>query len=259
MATKSPTYIVGFATAVCLVCSIFVAGAAVSLKPRQEANKVLDRQLKVISVAGLVEGDKKPGRDEIEKLYKENVTPKVIDLKTGKFDDTVDAATYDMDKAAKEAGAIDTSASPAKIASIAPKAVIYEIGTAGKVDMVVLPIKGKGLWSTLYGFIAIAPDGNTVKGLTFYQHAETPGLGGEIDNPRWKGLWPGRKAYDAKGKVALKVIKGAAGPVDQAPHHVDGLSGATLTCNGVSNMLQLWLGEQGFGPFLKTWAKGGAS
>jgi Na+-transporting NADH:ubiquinone oxidoreductase subunit C len=258
MGNKGPTYIVGFAVAVCLVCSVLVSGAAVSLRPMQEANKILDKQLKVLNVAGLVKEGASASREEIEKLFKDNVTAKVVDLKTGAYDDTVDAATYDMEKAAKDADAIKVK-SKAGIPVIAAKAVIYQIGKAGKVDMIVLPIKGKGLWSTMRGFIAMGTDGNTIKGLTYYSHGETPGLGGEIDNPRWKSLWPGRKAYGADGKVAVRVIKGSAGTPEAAPHQVDGLSGATLTCNGVTNMMQLWLGEQGFGPFLKAIVKGGAS
>ena len=259
MGNKGPTYIVGFAVAVCLVCSVLVSGAAVSLKPRQEANKILDKQLKVLNVAGLVKEGEALSRAEIQALYKKSVTPKVVDLRTGEYDDTVDAATYDMDKAAKDADAIDTSKTKIGLRTVAGKAVIYQIGEAGKVDLLVLPIQGKGLWSTLKGFLAVSTDGNTIKGLTYYEHGETPGLGGEIDNPRWKALWKGRKAYNAKGEVALRVIKGPAGPPEKSPHQVDGLSGATLTGKGVTNMMQFWLSEQGLGLFLKKFrAKGGA-
>ena len=107
-----------------------------------------------------------------------------------------------------------------------------------------------GLWSTLYGYVALEGDAQTILGLTFYQHGETAGLGGEVDNPRWKALWPGRKAFDEDWEPKIAVIKGSAGPPEEAPYQVDGLSGATLTCNGVTNALHFWLGEPGFGPFL---------
>ena len=129
-------------------------------------------------------------------------------------------------------------------------ALVYEVLKDGQVDEIILPIEGKGLWSVLYGYIALAPDGNSVRGITFYEHGETPGLGGEVDNPRWKALWPGRKVYDERGRVQIMVKKGPAGPAESDPHHVDGLSGATLTSRGVTNMLRFWLGEQGFGTFL---------
>ena len=112
-------------------------------------------------------------------------------------------------------------------------------------------IRGYGLWSTLHGFLALESDLTTVQGLGFYQHAETPGLGGEVDNPRWRGQWPGKQVYDENGNVAIRLVKGGAdstGP--DASHQVDGLAGATLTANGVNNLLHFWLGENGFGAFI---------
>lgn len=123
----------------------------------------------------------------------------------------------------------------------------------------ILPIKGYGLWSTLYGFIALEGDLNTVAGIGFYEHAETPGLGGEVDNPLWKAKWEGKKVFDDEGKTALKVIKG---PVDSkragSEYQIDGLSGATLTSRGVSQLIQFWLGENGFAPFLTKLKEGEA-
>ena len=119
-----------------------------------------------------------------------------------------------------------------------------------EIRMLILPIEGKGLWSTMYGFIALAPDTTTIKGLTFYEHGETPGLGGEVDNPSWKALWKGRQAYDGEWNPEIEVIKGAAGPPEEDPFRVDGLSGATLTCRGVSSTVQFWLSDDGFKPFL---------
>ena len=98
-----------------------------------------------------------------------------------------------------------------------------------------------------------------VAGFGFYQHAETPGLGGEVDNPKWKGLWLGKTLFDAEGKLAIRIIKGnvdAQSP--QATHQVDGLAGATLTSKGVDNLLHFWLGQNGFGPFIANLRAGGA-
>ena len=130
-----------------------------------------------------------------------------------------------------------------------PTPLVYELRDAsGSLDLVVLPVSGLGLWSTLHGFIAIDADLETVRGLTFYEHLETPGLGGEVDNPRWKALWPGRKAFDGE-EVRLAVIRGRAGPVAEDPYRVDGLAGATITSRGVTNLLRFWLGADGFGPY----------
>ena len=92
---------------------------------------------------------------------------------------------------------------------------------------------------------------NTIKGITYYKHGETPGLGGEVDNQNWKDKWPGRKAFDASGKVVIALIKGSAGSAEENPHQVDGLSGATLTSRGVTNMLDFWLSDMGYGPYLE--------
>ena len=108
-------------------------------------------------------------------------------------------------------------------------------------------------------FLALNPNARTIRGLTFYEHKETPGLGGEVDNPRWKALWPGRLATDENGVPKISVVKGRAGPVSEDPYHVDGLSGATITSNGVTNLMDFWLGENGFGPYLSKQRAGGGS
>jgi Na+-transporting NADH:ubiquinone oxidoreductase subunit C len=118
-----------------------------------------------------------------------------------------------------------------------------------KIQQVVLPVYGKGLWGTLYGYLAVKSDLKTVQGLTFYQHKETPGLGGEVDNPRWKAEWEGRKLFNEKGEPALMVFKGPA-PADN-PYAVDGLSGASITSRGVTTLLRYWVSKDGYGPFLE--------
>jgi len=114
----------------------------------------------------------------------------------------------------------------------------------------VIPIQGNGLWGPMFGFIALSPGGKEVRGITYYQHKETPGLGGEVDNPSWKALWPGKVALDETGKPVISVVK--SGAVKNPEFEVDGMSGATITSKSVSNMVQLWLGDAGFGPYLKT-------
>jgi Na+-transporting NADH:ubiquinone oxidoreductase subunit C len=145
----------------------------------------------------------------------------------------------------------------AQIQRVSNKAVIYKLkDDQGNLKLLVLPVEGKGLWSTMYGFVAVSPDIETIEGLTFYQHGETPGLGGEVDNPRWKNLWPGRRIFDDSGDVAIEVIKGSTGTPEENPYEVDGLSGATITSRGVTHMLHFWFGENGFGPYLDQYRNG---
>lgn len=239
----------------CLVCSVIVSGAAVFLKPLQQANKALDKKTNILLAAGM----ETEGQD-IEALF-EQFTPKVVDLDTGRYVSDVDPATYDQRKAAKDPKQSEALSGDEDIASIGRRAnyaTVYLLEKDGQLDRVILPVKGYALWSTLYGFLALEGDGNTVAGLGFYEHAETPGLGGEIDNPRWKALWPGKKLFDANGTLAVDLVKGSVDPNSpKAVHQVDGLSGATLTTNGVENLLWFWLGENGFGPYLNNLRAGG--
>ncbi len=240
----------------CLVCSIIVAGSAVLLKPLQQANKALDKKTNILLAAGI----ETEGRD-VNVLF-EQFTPQIVDLETGRYVTDVDVATYDQRKAAKDPKLSDELSSDDDIASIgrrAKYATVYLLEKEGQVERIILPIKGYALWSTLYGFLALEADANTVAGLGFYEHAETPGLGGEIDNPRWKALWPGKKMFDANGTLAVDLVKGSVDASNpKAIHQVDALSGATLTSNGVENLLLFWLGENGFGPYLKNLRAGGA-
>jgi Na+-transporting NADH:ubiquinone oxidoreductase subunit C len=138
------------------------------------------------------------------------------------------------------------------------RALVYELRDGDELDLVVLPVEGLGLWSTLYGFLALDADLETIRGLTFYEHGETPGLGGEVDNPRWKSLWPGRKT-GVGAEPLIEVIRGRAGPTDEDPFRVDGLSGATMTSRGVTNLLRFWLGDDGFRAYLARLGEEGAA
>ena len=256
MARDSTGYTIGFAVAVCVICGIGVAGAAVALGERQAENKVLDQQKQVLYVAGLLQPGQATKPEEVKALFENNIRREVVELKTGKPNAQVEAASFDQRRAQKDP-ATSTAApdNAAKVFRLPNNALVYHVLKDGKTDMLILPIEGYGLWSVLYGYLALASDGNTVKGITFYQHGETPGLGGEVDNPKWKALWPGRKVYDAKGEPALAVIKGQAGPPASDPHRIDGLSGATITSNGVTNTIEFWFGKDGFGPYLEQFRK----
>ncbi|WP_172867693.1 Na(+)-translocating NADH-quinone reductase subunit C [Halobacteriovorax marinus] len=236
----------------CIVCSILVSGAAVSLKPMQEANKKLDVKKNLLIASGLVDGN--ATKADVDAAYK-NVQPLLVDLATGDVIEG-DIENYDQKKAAKDPKQnlrIDAAKDLGNIKFRAKVAKAYLVKDAGEVSMIVLPVHGKGLWSTMYGFLALAPDTVTVKGIGFYSHGETPGLGGEIDNPSWKATWNGKKALDESFSPILKVVKGAA----RTETEIDGLSGATLTAVGVTGTIQYWLGDDAFGPFLAKFREGG--
>ncbi len=256
----SVRYIILFSAAICVACALFVSSSAVTLREMQDTNKALFKQKNVLEAAGLIEPGATVTTEEVESLMA-RIRPVLIELETGEVVADADAANFDQQKAKKDpARSIKAPSNRASIKRVPRQAQIFEVlDDNGGVEMVVLPIEGYGLWSTLLGFIALDRDLATVRGLTYYDHKETPGLGGEVDNPRWKGLWPGRKVFAADGDIGLEVIKGAAGSATDDPYRVDGLAGATITSRGVTNMIRFWLGENGFGPFLDRYAERMAS
>lgn len=244
-------YIVGFAAAVCGVCAIIVSTTAVELKPLAERNERLAIQSQVLALAG-VAGEGSLSDDEIEAAYADRIEPRIIVLETGELADGVEAADWDQQARMKDPEtSVPAPDNLARVRRLPNQSVVYYVrDDSGGLEKVILPIQGQGLWGTLYGYLAVANDGQTIEGLTFYRHKETPGLGGEVDNPRWKALWPGRKAFDDRWSPKIEVIKGFAGSPDQDPYSIDGLSGATITSRGVGALVRYWLGDDGFGPYL---------
>lgn len=230
-----------------LACSIIVAGSAVLLKSTQEEQKQLDKQKNILSVAGLLKSGTKSS--EIKELYAKNIEPKLVDLNTGDY--TQGVANFDVKTAVKDPQQSSLLSAEEDQAGIRVRANLAEVylvkDNSGQVSQIVLPVYGRGLWSTMYGFISVQPDGNTVNGITYYEHGETPGLGGEIENPRWQQQFKGKKLLNEQGQPALHVGKGASSDKD---HGIDGISGSTLTSNGVDNSFKFWLGQKGFGPYL---------
>lgn len=249
---RSVAYTIGFAGAVCLVCAIVVSSAAVALRPLQERNQTVDRMRKVLEVAALADRDERLSSGEVAARFGEHVVPRVIELETGAYDESIASSNDDHRTAARDATqsrAVPENA--ARVRRVPHRMVVYHVTRGQRVDALVLPIHGFGLYSTMYGYIALRGDGSTIAGITFYDHGETPGLGGQIDSPRWQRSWAGRRAFGPDGGVAIEVIKGAAGPPSEDPYRVDGISGATITSRGVSAMLKFWLGPEGFGPYLR--------
>jgi len=244
----------------CLVCSVIVSTAAVMLKPLQVANKQKDFKINILKAGGLYDQGIEDGKSITEMF--ESVTTKLVNIDTGKYTDAEDVQTYDQRKVSKDpqyTTALSTEDDLAKISNRVDIAKVYLVQNEQGLQKVILPIKGYGLWSTLYGFISLESDLNTVSGLVFYEHGETPGLGGEIDNPKWKGLWQGKEVYGADKTVALSVIKGAVNENTTEPQHkVDGLSGATLTGKGVDNLVKFWMGSMGYAKYLTNLKEGEA-
>ncbi len=242
---------------VSLVCSALVTAVAINLRPLKERNEAQNRQRNILEVVGRYD-PATPIEDQFQAIE-----ARVVDLASGDYADDIDPATFDPLTAAIDAATGVGIAPEQDLANLRRRArfaQVYLLRKDDEVVRIVLPVYGAGLWSTMYGFLALDTDGNTIRGLRFYQHAETPGLGDQVDKEKWLRLWDGKLAFDAAGDPQIEVIRG---PVDldrapssppragDPPFQVDGLAGATLTARGVTNLLRYWLGADGFGPYLK--------
>ena len=262
MSSDSTKKTIMVALGVCLVCSILVSTAAVSLNPIQTENKQVDKIKNILAAGGIDYTNKNP-----QQIYNDKIKPVTIDLESGEVinpedkSDLLKPKNFDVKKVSNQPDLSEQIPASEDIAGIKRRPsymVIYEVlDSVNNIQKYIFPVHGKGLWSTLYGFISLDNKLKTVEGITFYEHGETPGLGGEVDNPRWKASWKGKKAYNDKGEYIIDVIKGKVDPSSpDANHEIDGLSGSTLTTRGVDNLLKYWLGENGYGTFMEKVRKG---
>lgn len=254
MPNDSPQKIVIVTIMLCLTCSIMVSSAAVLLRPLQLGEEQLSKRIEILKVAGLYNEDK-----SINSLF-DHIETRIVDLTTGEYVTDIDPDRYDYERAAREPETsieIPDNKDIAKINRTAKYAPVYLVKEGDEIKNIILPIYGYGLWSTMYAFISLQADGKTVEAISFYQHGETPGLGAEIANPQWRQRWVNKQIFNPKGDVRLRVIHGAVDKNSKnAPYEIDGISGATLTGNGVTNMIRYWFGEHGFGPYLANYSKG---
>ena len=261
MAVDSAKRTIAIALIISLVCSILVSVAAVSLRPVQKKNMRLD-MLRNILAAGEITAKK----SEADKIFREQVTPVIVELSTGKYlaedkyDNLLNTEEFNIKRVADHVHygrAISPATDIADIKRMPNYMPIYLVKVKGEVEKIIFPVYGKGLWSTMYGFMALGSDLNVVKGFTFYEHGETPGLGGEVDNPRWKASWKGKRVFDENFNIKIQVIKGLVDPSGaNAAFQIDGLSGATITTRGIDNLVRFWLGPEGYGKYFERLREG---
>ena len=248
MSRDSTAKVLSVAFLLCVICSILVSAAAVGLSERQERNKVEEKKKNILQAAGLYKAEV-PIEQQFSKIQ-----TRIVDLETGEFSSKFDAATFDSRAAARAAETSFRIPEGQDLADIKTRSRymdVYLVMDGDSLQRLILPVYGKGLWSTMYGFLSLADDLTTIKGFAFYEHGETPGLGGEIDNPDWKKQWPGKQVYDEDGNLRIEVVKGTVDKTSSdAIYQADGLAGATLTARGVGNLLEYWMGENGYEPFL---------
>ncbi len=212
----SNRYTLIFTSLLTIILASFLSIAAGNLDQLQKLNVELDSKKNILSSLGYKEpSDKKWSTSDILALFQDNIESFVLDKQGNKTDK--DIKSIDSEK--------DYENMP-----------IYISKNNHEINGYAIPISGKGLWSTLYGYFAIEPDGMTAKGITFYAHKETPGLGGEVDKPWFQNNFVGKRFIDDEGNlVGIKVMKGKADP--NSYYEVDGISGATITSKGLETFL----------------------
>lgn len=253
----NPAKTVAVALCVALAGSLLVAGSTLLLKPRIDANRAAERQRFLVELVQQIPGvEVMLGELKIGK-----VETRVVDFQTGEYVAGADPAQFDPRKAAEDPSqsvAIPPERDSAGLKRRPRRAAVHLVSAKGKLQLVILPVYGRGFASMLYGYLGLSGDAETVVGLSFYQHGETPGLGGLIDSPKWRARWRGKKLRDAEGRLRTGVARGAVPPQSpDAPYMVDGLTGATWTSRGVHGLLRFWLGPDGFGPYLDRLRKEG--
>ena len=239
---------------VALVCSVLVSASAIGLRPIQERNALIERSRNIVALSGLVEPGREMTGDEVLAAV-EQMDVRVLDIATGEFDDSIDPEAFDPRAAVidPELGVeIPADQDLANLGRRSRYEVVYIAWENDEIKRVILPIVGQGMWSTLYGYIALENDLNTIAAATFYEQGETAGLGDKITDPDWLATWQGRAVYGPDGRIRFRV---AAGPVEAgsaaAAHEVDAISGASVTGNAVSRLVEYWFGPNGYAPFLE--------
>ena len=236
----------------CLFCAIVVSAAAIILRPKQQENKSVERSANMLAAAGLLDMSVSGAKSKVKELMTK-VTTRLVDLETGEFSSASDPEQYNQkaaSKAPETSSLLPSEIDTANIKRREKLGQVFFVTENNQVDAIILPVRGYGLWSTMYGFIALENDGNTVRGLGFYEHGETPGLGGLIDDPKWKSQWSKKKILSKDGTLAISVVKNLNQSDPDVVNKVDGISGASLTSRGVNNLIRFWLGNDGYGPFL---------
>jgi Na+-transporting NADH:ubiquinone oxidoreductase subunit C len=241
---------------VCTFCSALIATSVTLLRPYREAHREHQRAARIheiiAGVPGLAELVGSAGRIEA----------RLVELESGAYAEDGDPAGFDLQAAGRDperSVALPPERDIAGIGRRPLRAPVFLVREQGRLRLLVLPVYGAGYVSTLYGYLALDGDLNTIRGLSFYEHRETPGLGSEIDAPRWREQWSGKAVRDPQGRLRIEVVQDAKPSGEEARYQVDGISGATRTGAGITRLLHFWLGPEGFGPYLERLRQEGPS
>ncbi len=227
MNKDSSGFTFGFAAVTVVIVAVFLSLAAIGLSPYQQKNVRTEKMQNILGSVGIISTPK-----EAEKLFNQFIKEQlVLDSKGKPVTGNISAFDIDLKKELDKArtGKADEQLFP-----------LFVYNKEGK-TLYVIPVRGKGLWGPVWGYIAMEGDMNTIHGVSFGHKGETPGLGAEIETEAFQQQFVGKKILDENGNfVSIKVKKGGAAPDDL--HGVDAVSGGTVTSDGVDEMLHRTLG-----------------
>jgi Na+-transporting NADH:ubiquinone oxidoreductase subunit C len=262
MDNDSPLKAFGVVAATALVCSVLVTVAAVTLQPIQRAYQDLERIRFIVSITGVMQSVDEMSELEVISIFRD-LDARIVDLDLGVFDESFNPDTFDTRNLATDpqfSTIIPADQDVARLGTRARLATVYLVRDGDELRRIILPVYGQGMWSTIYGFIALESDLTTIAEMTIYEQGETPGIGDAILRSDWQARWRGRKLYDEQNSFRFSIAGGTIrSDSTDAAYTVDGLAGATVTTDGVMNLIRFWFGPSGFAPFLENFAATGGS
>ncbi len=260
MDNESPLKAIIVVTATALVCSVLVTVAAVTLRPIQWAHQDLERNRHIVRISGLMDPADELSDWEIIAAF-QDLDARLVDLDRGAFDETFNPDTFDTRKAAGDPEFSVTIPADQDVAGLKRRSrlmTVYLVRDGDDLHRIILPVYGPGMWSTIYGFLALESDLNTIADMSFYEQEETAGIGDQILRPDWLARWRGKRLYDEQGVVRFRIAGGSVDPRSpDAAYQVDALTGASVTAGGVTNLIRYWLGPHGFANFLEKFSVAG--
>ncbi|MGI9327607.1 MAG: NADH:ubiquinone reductase (Na(+)-transporting) subunit C [Pseudomonadales bacterium] len=246
---NSVSHTILFAIAVAVVLGAIVTAVSVFLEPAQAENR--ERAQQAI-FQDLLENQ--PGFENIADRHgAQQMEHRLVDLDTGCYDIKIAASDYAQSvdpRQSKHTQALTREQDIATIKLRAKYALVHLIRDADRIIAVVLPVYGLGYSSRLSGYLTLAADGNSIRSLVFYDHNETPGMGGRISTADWQVQWQNKSLRDESGNLRIGVAASTPTSIENRPYQIDAMTGATITGRGVTNLLRFWLGPMGFETFL---------
>jgi Na+-transporting NADH:ubiquinone oxidoreductase subunit C len=234
-------------------CSSIVSATVVLLRPVQLNNQLLEQSRNILALTGLIPAGEVPEEDELLHLFK-GLDRRIVNIDDGVFAPEMDVDSFNQRRAVNDPDTgirIPPELDRANMGRRSRFAPVYIVWENGELERIILPVRGSGMWSMIYGYIALESDFKQIAGMSFYEQNETPGLGDQIIHAHWLEQWAGRRVYDEQGNLRFSVAPGLVQPGSSlADYQVDALTGATVTGNAVTGLIHYWFGPHGYQDFL---------